>query len=698
MSRLPSAIDVEKFVEARAFEIHAMEDAMKNAGESSTHRVWQTLPRHLRRRAASHDVRRVPRRLRDKARAEMDPVKKVSKSKVAKRGKAKKLSRTESLSKRQVEKMWLESHLWHAKRMKMENMWGYRLALHPTEKAFRSSHRASVHGSILHDASYFSLIELKGVQKLIEETLLSCCDPQGPNPGSKRYTTGSRSLETHVYKTGCYPFDLLVPATILWRPLDGDAQDNTRSVWLIFHPAAYEEVFSTIQESAVIAVEAARRRKSDGGFDIEIIDLRSHVNIFELMGPKSNQVLKGVLKPISQDNRSSFRQFWSALADMPCSGSLPRGMVIGFKVIDPRLEFPHQNAKPKLDNRKYPFLVPEGGLANSEIWDQSIRLGLSKPRFKKMELDQRRSQSLVPGTPVNPLRQDDRIPLLLIQYSLENTTNESRSLHGWRLIVPAGWSMAFFSSLVFTGTRVGGQRERQTQAFEAGLTYFPRDFPFTRGYTTYSDERENDERGYWNRKPPAKRVNYTKLGIRSPWRADWEVILGLSDEDFVTTQRDDSMDVSLARDTIRPCLLQGPLMKEFNKLRRGFGLDPLIVKSGELLQGALMPVSINMCKRGMPEEMDTIHIMGDEEASKWMKAMQRHRSLAMLTEADDDSPEELSVFRPPHSTIVGYVTTGNYSLSRSKGFAIGAISLSRMIELEEQIARYEIYNLLYSMT
>jgi hypothetical protein len=40
--------------------------------DGATHRVWQTLPRHLRRRAASHDVRRVPARLRGKARAEVN--------------------------------------------------------------------------------------------------------------------------------------------------------------------------------------------------------------------------------------------------------------------------------------------------------------------------------------------------------------------------------------------------------------------------------------------------------------------------------------------------------------------------------------------------------------------------------------------------------------------------------------------------
>lgn len=37
----------------------------------ASHRVWQTLPRHLRRRAASHNVRRVPVRLREKAKLEV---------------------------------------------------------------------------------------------------------------------------------------------------------------------------------------------------------------------------------------------------------------------------------------------------------------------------------------------------------------------------------------------------------------------------------------------------------------------------------------------------------------------------------------------------------------------------------------------------------------------------------------------------
>jgi len=79
----------------------------------------------------------------------MDPLNKgaPSKSKSEKAGKTKALPRTEALLKRQSlsshqtrthvwltrivlkleDKLWLETHVWHAKRMKMEILWGYRL-------------------------------------------------------------------------------------------------------------------------------------------------------------------------------------------------------------------------------------------------------------------------------------------------------------------------------------------------------------------------------------------------------------------------------------------------------------------------------------------------------------------------------------------------------------------------------------------
>jgi ribonuclease P/MRP protein subunit POP1 len=49
---------------------------------------------------------------------------------------------------------------------------------------------------------------------------------------------------------------------------------------------------------------------------------------------------------------------------------------------------------------------------------------------------------------------------------------------------------------------------------------------------------------------------------------------------------------------------------------------------------------------------------------------------------------ELSEIIPDATSIIGYVTTGHYSLARGVGFAIGAISLVQLIELEQQSLRY----------
>jgi Ribonucleases P/MRP protein subunit POP1 len=59
-------------------------------------------------------------------------------------------------------------------------------AISPTEKSYRPSYRASVRGSILHDASYYSCVEISGPEKIIIVMLELCCDPQGAGPGSKR--------------------------------------------------------------------------------------------------------------------------------------------------------------------------------------------------------------------------------------------------------------------------------------------------------------------------------------------------------------------------------------------------------------------------------------------------------------------------------------------------------------------------------
>ena len=67
-------IDVDKFVKARAYEITALEAGMRSSKKALSARAFQNVPRDLRRRTASHNVKRVPKRLRARAAKEVSNV------------------------------------------------------------------------------------------------------------------------------------------------------------------------------------------------------------------------------------------------------------------------------------------------------------------------------------------------------------------------------------------------------------------------------------------------------------------------------------------------------------------------------------------------------------------------------------------------------------------------------------------------
>jgi ribonuclease P/MRP protein subunit POP1 len=57
----------------------------------------------------------------------MDPPRKIIKKK-SRRVRRRAKTILEEFGLRQRDKLWLETHIWHAKRMKMENLWGFRVA------------------------------------------------------------------------------------------------------------------------------------------------------------------------------------------------------------------------------------------------------------------------------------------------------------------------------------------------------------------------------------------------------------------------------------------------------------------------------------------------------------------------------------------------------------------------------------------
>ncbi|CAK4033818.1 Ribonucleases P MRP subunit pop1 [Lecanosticta acicola] len=64
-------LDVERFVKAREYEVRALEEGMSRSKKALSKRAFQQVPKDLRRRTASHNAKRVPKRLQSRAKREM---------------------------------------------------------------------------------------------------------------------------------------------------------------------------------------------------------------------------------------------------------------------------------------------------------------------------------------------------------------------------------------------------------------------------------------------------------------------------------------------------------------------------------------------------------------------------------------------------------------------------------------------------
>lgn len=89
LSESGAMLNVNQFVSTRQYEIKQLQFAMHKSKTSGSTRVFQALPRKLRRRTASHNIKRIPKRMRNRALREMlknDQKNTVSKSSTKRHG------------------------------------------------------------------------------------------------------------------------------------------------------------------------------------------------------------------------------------------------------------------------------------------------------------------------------------------------------------------------------------------------------------------------------------------------------------------------------------------------------------------------------------------------------------------------------------------------------------------------------------
>ncbi|XP_028622098.1 ribonucleases P/MRP protein subunit POP1 [Grammomys surdaster] len=249
---IPKYITASTFAQARAAEISAMLKAVTQ--KSSNSLVFQTLPRHMRRRAMSHNVKRLPRRLQEMAKKEAEKAahqkKEHSKNKCHKARRCH-INRTLEFNRRQQKNIWLETHIWHAKRFHMVKRWGYCLGERPTAKSHRACYRAMTDLCLLQDLSYYCCLELKGKEEEILKALSQMCSiDTGLTFAAVHCLSGKRQGSLMLYRANKYPRGMLGPVTFIWKPrkTPEDASEE-RQLWIWLHPtlklAVLEEIKTT---------------------------------------------------------------------------------------------------------------------------------------------------------------------------------------------------------------------------------------------------------------------------------------------------------------------------------------------------------------------------------------------------------------------------------------------------------------------
>ncbi|CAF3990738.1 unnamed protein product, partial [Adineta steineri] len=554
-----AVVHIADLAHARAQELHSLLYELGHRQEK--HRTaLQILPRYMRRRAASYNIKRLPRSLRPLADPKTGTAKKKRPSRRYRRRPRDLLA---SYTNRQRKIKWLKTHIWHAKRFHMNTLWNYRLAEKSNTKCVRPTYKSLHEQCLIHDMSYYGYIELEGDEEEIIKKLTPLFPSSNTNltPKAKMYLNGQFEGQCLVYKP--HTKECLTPISFMWMP-SNDKQK--RKLWLWCHPASYDALaqilFSLFNTSLSKTTEEppVKKQKNDDGdqesVTITLLRDQQQLTRFRLIGPLSMAILKHALHPSvlpndpierrtapfawwsneahSNDKHQQQLQFWNS--SIGNTSTLMPNRIISLVVRDPRVFTP---IKPKLtihtktNIEKLETSPPSSvDLASSPLWIEKYRTHCCEHKLATYQINLFRSKTLTTDNKELQLNEEEsQIPLILIHHhdllsplsQYQQNRNDLGS--GWDIILPNEWAQIFWISFIYSGARPIGQKELSLIAHETGEFQFPQEYPDTDAGIAWASKIESEQVTHFSKCPPSKRPNFFINGINSPFRPLWTNIV-----------------------------------------------------------------------------------------------------------------------------------------------------------------------------
>ncbi|XP_017064761.1 ribonucleases P/MRP protein subunit POP1 [Drosophila eugracilis] len=405
---LPSHVTTYHYAAGALQEIRNLVADCQETTLRSSKLIFQTLPKHMRRRAMSHHPKRLPRKYRQAHKSQMakggnQPVNSKCPSRKYRR-RPKNLMR--EYVRRQKRHVWLETHIWHAKRFHMIDRWGHRLAYASCDKTYRACYRASSEHCLLQDISFYGCVELRGPLDTLRKGFARLTSPQcGLGITAKTFLNGRREGSVELFEDGRYPYGALQRASFIWRP-QGTEEEHT--LWLWLHPSGSEAILEQLRtvfqlkstkqqklpfsEDVVEPVELPKETKGNKkaqplgkenqdkdnlqqenvkkkssekalrfwtqtkAFElrpsyfnpdntVHLVLLQREFNRFRLTGPRAQRVLLASLRPHQKDELQDQANYCQAALQLSSPAELLSNLVMGHQVTDPRLQRPKKRTK-----------------------------------------------------------------------------------------------------------------------------------------------------------------------------------------------------------------------------------------------------------------------------------------------------------------------------------------------------------------
>ncbi|KAK7426825.1 Ribonucleases P/MRP protein subunit pop1 [Neonectria magnoliae] len=817
-------LDLQAFLAAHEFEIRCLEESMATSKAVGSSRAFQKVPRGLRRRTASHNPKRVPQRLRARARKEMSddntPMvdarkkkrkpqttrgrirvetarrlgilaarkRKAREAKVREKGvegkdqkelavrgrkprpkiRRNQLNEPPTLKakfrKRQLNKTWLPTHPWHAKRARMTDpadpLWRFAIPLTPNEKIYRPTHRAQGdRGTLVWDTSYMSTIGLFGnpigiktVLKKIGVSQESCWNEKG-----RKWRMGTRSWTGLLSRQRDGERRHIGPSTIQWNPEPStsdatrDPKKAQRQVFLRIHPSAFLELFNDL----------LRLSKMESP-QLYIEDLRFEIGSIELTGPASTEALLAVLSPYPEKDKEKTQHadLFQSLEGLSNSASLPAGAVLSFLVQDPRLRYPPKRVEASEDPDAQMELLERIATWRSEDNLEPFAIFNRDERHKASCLPSqkyinKRKTNNSPGAPLEPISVDPPIPITLIASrsgSGKQTQGSWTLLAPWKCILPIWYSLVHAPLTSGGNPRFAGLNEVRQVAFERGLPWFPADFLGTDAGVEWELEQRHKRQRLWERRPKSKRTEWTTVDLGAGRKgevgnglaSDFEFLFGLDSsrsapEPESTETEVDAMDIDPDESAPAAKQQEPTSLSNLNQISKDVfnALLKSPTPSAPPPKNAIFTARISILGRGVvsscariyrlpsptamppsseaevpatipPESSSLASSLPRDLRAQWLarvpsstspkdkpsrasrprdlESLKRQLALELIAKPSPYPPlpanhADISghPLIPDADDLIGFVTTGSFSLSEGCGVAIGSIAFEKVL-------------------